>query len=244
MKASPKIQELREALKKHGGEPILPILLGDTTVQASPALDPDLGPFDVCITRHASIKAYVTATNSHLYKVAAKDTKILAFGFSNNAISVNFVFPALKKVYNLLKKKVDCEAKADKKIEYNFYQASGERGLESYKRKINHKVDQAFFLLSLITKNESSPEAKEADREHAKSWLPAAFSGNLNKMLGGRLVSLDRGPKMFGEVSIFEYPTRELYVDWMESEYHSKLAEDEQAFILDRFVQICVPIYG
>jgi hypothetical protein len=242
LKASPKIQELREALKKHGGQPILPILLGDATVKASPALDPALGPFDACITRHASIKAYITATQSHLYQVAAKDTNILTFGFSNNGILVNFVFPALKKVYNLFQK-VDCEAKADKKIQYDWFQASGERGIDNYKRKIDHKVNQACYLLSLTTKSEL-PEAKEADREHVKSWLPAAFSYNLKKTLGGRLVSLNNGPKMFGEVSVYEYPTRELYVDWMESEYHTKLHEDEQKFILDRFVQICIPIYG
>lgn len=83
MKPSTKLQELREALKKYGGEAVLPILYGDATVKTSPAMDPDQGPFDICITSHPSVQSYVIATESHLYQVAAKNTKILTFGFSN-----------------------------------------------------------------------------------------------------------------------------------------------------------------
>lgn len=112
LKASPLIQELREALKGNGGEPVLPILLGDATLYSSQALEPYLGPFDSLVTKHASIKAYKKAKMSKAYKKATKEnTKILTFGFTNKTMYIGWAYPALKKVYNMFQKKVDCESK-------------------------------------------------------------------------------------------------------------------------------------
>ena len=156
----------------------------------------------------------------------------------------------MKKTYQFAKTKVpekiplvDLEIKATKPAKYDLIQANSEKGISAYKKRINHKMYQSFYLISFITKDESK-EGKEKEREYAKSWLPAAFSSDLNKCFGGELASLDDGPKTFGEVSVFEFPSREKYVDWMESEYHTKLAEEESGFVLNKFVAIGVPVYG
>jgi hypothetical protein len=248
LKASPLIQELREALKGNGGEPVLPILLGDATLYSSQALEPYLGPFDSLVTKHASIKAYKKAKMSKAYKKATKEnTKILTFGFTNKTMYIGWAYPALKKVYNMFQKKVDCESKvfveAGGKVDYELYQSNGNSGMENYKRKVHNYPNQSFYMVNLITKDERSPDAQAADQTYSKGWLQAAFSYNVDLVLGGNIVSLDGGPKVFGEASIVKYPTRELYVDWLESDYVVELEKSGEASTLDRFVEICLPIY-
>jgi hypothetical protein len=128
LKASPQIQELREALRKFGGEPAFAIFLGDATVYSSKALGPaDVGPFDMLVTKHPSIRAYNNATASDAYKMAEKKGKVLVFGFTNNGILVDLVFPALKSIFNLLqlgevdfKTKASTQVKPKPKIPSNF----------------------------------------------------------------------------------------------------------------------------
>jgi uncharacterized protein (DUF1330 family) len=244
-KASPQIQELREALRKFGGEPAFAIFLGDATVYSSKALDPaDVGPFDVLVTKHPSIRAYNNATASDAYKMAEQKGKVLVFGFTNNGILVNWVFPALKKIYNMMKlgEDVDLKTKATPQMDHELTQANGDSGLENYKRKVANHPQQMAYTITLNTKNET-PDGKRAASDFFKGWLSAAFAHDLNEVLGGSVVSLDKGPKIFGEVSIIQYPTRELFVEFIESDYYKQLQNDRKASTLDRFVEVGVPIY-
>jgi hypothetical protein len=244
LKASPQIQELREALRKFGGEPAFAIFLGDATVYSSKALGPaDVGPFDMLVTKHPSIRAYNNATASDAYKMAEKKGKVLVFGFTNNGILVDWVFPALKKIYNLMKLgEVDLKTKAATQPDYELAQANGDSGLENYKRKVANNPQQMAYTITLNTKNETV-DGKTAAREFFKGWLSAAFAHDLNEVLGGSVVSLDKGPKMFGEVSIIQYPTRELFVEFIESDYYTQLQNDRKASTLDSFMEVGVPIY-
>ena len=62
-------------------------------------------------------------------------------------------------------------------------------------------------------------------------------------ILGGRTVSLDGGPKKFSEASVVEYPSREVYIKWLESKYNAEMDKEHQAAVLDEHIQISVPIY-
>jgi hypothetical protein len=243
-RASPQLAELREALKKYGGTAVLPILLGDATVVASKALDPAVGPFDALITRHNNIKAYNLATRSDMYQQVAKNiSKIITFGFSNSPVKVRWVLPTLKTIFKRLKDPVDSKTKAASHMQVHMYQATGSSGLENYKAHIANHPGKKVFLISLNT-NYDGPQGKAAENEFTKGWYRAAFSDDVNITLQGPLVSLDDGPKMFQGVSITEFPSREVFVQWLESDYHTKLHEKREAAVLDKFDLLCLPVYG
>ena len=104
------------------------------------------------------------------------------------------------------------------------------------------KIPRPFYMLSLIRKNISPPGTKAATKYNTE-WLKAAFSYDLNLELAGSIVSLDGGPKAFHDVRIDRYPTRETYIQWMESKVFCELAETRRACTLDKQEQIGLAIY-
>lgn len=246
LKASALIQQVREALKKYGGEPVLPILMGDATLYESVALEPLIGPFDVLLTRHASIAAYNKATQSAEYVTISLNKEILCFGFINNFMFVDLLLPALKQVYNFIGEKVDLRSKlfvdAGGTVDYKLYQATGDRGLTMYKRRVSRHPNRVAYLIDLRTKNDT-PDGRAYDQEHTQLWQQAMFSSDIDMIYGGKVISLNRGPKMFREVGIYRLPSREIVVDMLESDHYGRIAQVEEHYILDRFVELCLPVY-
>jgi hypothetical protein len=246
LSASRVVQVIRENLKKNGGEPVLPILKGDATMYESIALEPLLGPFDAVVTRHHSIAAYNKAIGTQEYKMITRGKNVLTFGFHNNFMYVDFLLPALRQVFSVIGEKIDIRSKmyveAGGRVDYSLYQVTGDRGLQSYKRRINLHPNRSFYLIELRTKIDT-PEGRANDLEHTRGWQKSMFSTEVEVMYAGKIVSLDRGPKMFREVAIYKFPNRELFVEMMESDHYSELAQLEERFVLDRFVELCLPVY-
>lgn len=244
--ASRLIQQIREALKKNGGEPVLPILMGDATVYESIALEPLLGPFDALITRHKSIAAYRRATQSEEYQLVSRGKQILTFGFTNNFMYVDFFLPALKQVHGVVGEKVDTDSKifvqAGGRVDYSLFQATGDRGLDNYRRHVYVHPRRACYMIAFQTKKDT-PEGKADDLEHTAGWNKAMFSKGIEMLYQGKLVSLDKGPKAFREVAVYKFTSRELFAEMMESDHYVELAQLEERFILDRFVELCLPVY-
>jgi hypothetical protein len=246
---SPQIESLRDALRSNGGETSLPILAGDATVFASETMSPSVGPYDVVVTKFVSIEQYKVATKTEAYKEALElGDKVFTYGFENRSLYIDWGYPALKKVFRFFPKLfVDCETKADptdyqgKLDNAELYQANGDSGMENYKRKVANSPDHPFYMLSLVVKNISPPGTKAANKYNTE-WLKAAFSYDLNVELAGNFVSLDGGPKAFHSVRIDRYPTRETYIQWMESKLFCDLAETRRACTLDKQEQICLAI--
>ena len=247
LRASVVIQRIREALKNNGGEPLLPLLKGDATMYESVALEPLLGPFDAVVTRHHSIAAYNKAIQSDEYKMVTRGKEILTFGFHNNFMYVDLIFPALKHVFAVVGEKIDVRSKmfvdAGGKVDYSLFQASGESGLQSYKRRVSLHPNRSFYMIALRTKNIDTPEGRANSSKHAQGWQQAMFSSQVQVLYAGKIVSLDRGPKTFREVAIYKFPNRELFLDMMESDFYCELSLLEERFVLDRFVQLCLPVY-
>ena len=248
LSASRLVQDLREVLKSFGGTPILPILIGDATLFESVALDSLVGPFDVLVTRHRSTGAYRKAVASDDYKKAArgKEGQILTFGFSNNGFYVDWVVPALKQVFGLMGEKIDTKSQiyvqAGGKVDYSLYQTNGDSGLENYKRRVGLYPNRSFYMIELCTKKDT-PDGRAYDADHTKGWQQLLFSTGVQPLFGGKVVSLDKGPKMFQEVMIYKFPTREMFVDILECDHYGELGQLQEKFILDRFVELCLPIY-
>jgi uncharacterized protein (DUF1330 family) len=247
--SSPHIQDLRDALQSNGGVATLPILAGDATVFVSKTLKCNQKPHDVIITKHKSVQAYRMATDSKAYKTAIVGIEnVQVIGFEHNSVYIDWIFPGLKKLYNFFQLKVDCETPAlppseqSSKQEYDLFQANGDSGIEKYKHRVGNNPNQSFYMIQLMIKN-GSPDGKKADTEYSKAWLQAAFSYGVDIILGGTTQSLDGGPKMFGEIAIVKYPTRETFVKWMESDYFSKVQEHRRSSILDTHVEVSLPIY-
>lgn len=253
---SAQIGALRDALQSNGGTISLPIIAGDATVFASETMSPSDGPFDVVVAKFDSIQQYKVATEHQNYKEALKlgdDKKVFIYGFENRSIYVDWGYPALKKVFRYFPKLfVDCKTKANPaSIDYHhkmdssvpecLYQANGDSGLENYKRTVANSPDHPFYMLSLVIKN-PSPAGTKAANKYNTEWLKAAFSYDLNLELAGTFVSLDGGPMAFQHVRIDRYPTRETYIQWMESKLFCDLAETRRACILDKQEQIGIAI--
>lgn len=246
LRASRLIQQIRESLKQNGGEPVLPILMGDATLFESIGLEPYLGPFDALVTRHASLAAYNKAIQTDEYRRTVKSQHVLTFGFSNNAMYNEWVIPAMKQVHNIIGKNVDVQSKlfvqSGGKVDYGLYQANGDSGLENYKRRVSHFPGRSFYLIDLCTKKET-PDAKADEMEFSYGWQQALFATNVQTLFGGKIVSLDRGPKTFRDIAIYKFPSREVFLDMMESDHYIELLQIKERFVLDRFVELCLPIY-
>lgn len=246
LSASRLVQDLREILKRHGGHPVVPILIGDATLFESAALDTLVGPFDVLVTRHKSIGSYRKAVASDEYQAATKTKRVLTFGFSNNGFYVEWVVPALKQVFGLMGEKVDTKSQifvqAGGKVDYSLYQTNGDSGLENYKRRVGLYPNRAFYMIELCTKKDT-PDGRGFDADHTKGWQQLLFSTGVQPLFGGKVVSLDKGPKMFQEIMIYKFPSRELFLDILECDHYGELGQLQEKFILDRFVELCLPIY-
>lgn len=246
LSASRVIQQVREALKKSGGEPVLPLLKGDATMYESIALEPLLGPFDAVVTRHLSIAAYNKAIKTEEYKMVTRGRDLLTFGFHNNFMYVDFLLPALRQVFGVVGEKIDIRSKmfvdAGGRVDYSLFQANGDRGLINYKRRVSLHPNRSFYMIELRTKIDT-PEGRANDLEHTQGWQRAMFSSEVEVLYAGKIVSLDRGPKMFREVAIYKFPRREIFLEMMESDHYSELAQLEERFVLDRFVELCLPVY-
>lgn len=241
------IQQIREALKKNGGEPVLPILKGDATLHASLALEPLLGPFDALVTRHKSVAAYNKATKSDEYQLVTRGKpNIMVYGFTSNFMYVDLFLPALKQVYAVVGEKIDLENKvfvrAGGKVDYSLFQATGDRGLDNYRRHVNMHPRRACYMIELRTVKET-PDGKADDLEHSQKWQKAMFAKEIEMLYGGKVVSLNKGPKAFREVAIYKLPSREIFVEMADSDYYVELAQLEERFVLDRFVEFCLPLY-
>eukprot|EP00934_Nitzschia_sp_Nitz4_P002960 Nitzschia sp. Nitz4//scaffold234_size30613//8787//9584//NITZ4_007960-RA/size30613-est2genome-gene-0.49-mRNA-1//-1//CDS//3329543407//2950//frame0 len=246
LKASRLIQQIREILKTNGGDPILPILMGDATLFESVALDPYIGPFDILVTKHVSVNAYNRAIKTDEYQRVTRNQRVFTFGFNNSGLYHEWVLPTMKQVHSLVGPQVDIHSKlfvqSGGKVDFSLYQANGDSGLENYKRRVGHYPNRAFYLVELCTKKET-PDGKADDIEFSTGWQNALFTANVQTLFGGKVVSLDGGPKTFREVNIYKFSTREAFVDMMESDHYVELLQIQDRFILDRFVELCLPIY-
>lgn len=244
--ASRLIQNIRESLRKGGGEPVLPILIGDATLHESIALEPLVGPFDTLVTRHKSIAAYNKATRRDDYQIATRGKQVLTFGFTNNFMYTDVMLPALKQMYSYVGEKVDTRQKlfvdAGGRVDYSLYQATGDRGLENYKRRVSLHPNRSFFLIDLRTTNDT-PSGRSDDQEHTQLWQQAMFSSGVEMLYGGKIVSLTRGPKAFREVGIYKFPNREVFLDMLECDHYGRMVQLEERYILDRYVGLCMPVY-
>ena len=248
LQASPLIQHIREALKMSGGEPVLPIMLGDATLHESIALEPLVGPFDTLVTRHKSIASYNKATRTEEYLLATNGKQVLTFGFNHNFVYTDAVLPALKQMYGYgyVGDKVDIRQKlfvdAGGRVDYSLYQATGDRGLMDYKRRVSLHPNRTFYMIDFRTTNDT-PDGRADDQEHTKLWQQAMFSSGIEMIYGGKIVSLTRGPKVFKEVGIYKFPSRELFLDMLECDHYGRMVQLEERYVLDRFVELCLPVY-
>ena len=244
---SPQIIALRDALQSNGGDIILPVLAGDATVFPSQALDPVTGPFDAVVARFRSMDDYKKAIDNQAYNEALElgGGNVMTYGFDRKSLVVDWLYPALKKMYGLFGVKADCETSADDEQppeDHPLYQPNGEQGIDKYKRHIAKHSHQGFYMIEMITRNET-PEGKKADGKYGKAWLHAALAYGVHFEIGGKTVSLDQGPRPFGEIIIAHYPSREMYVKWMESKYFAQVADDRIQSTLDLHLQISLPLY-
>ena len=246
LSASRLIQQVREALKKNGGEPVLPILMGDATLYESIALESLLGPFDALVTRHKTVAAYNKAIQSEEYQLTSRGKKILTFGFFHNFVYTDLLLPALKQVFGVMGEHVDTESKifarAGGHVDYSLFQATGDRGLENYRRHVSMHPSRACYMIEFRTPMDT-PEGRADELEHTQGWQKTMFSKDIQMLYGGKVVSLDRGPKVFREVAIYKFTSRELFVDLADCDHYVDLAQLEEKFILDRFVELCLPVY-
>ena len=261
-KPSEEILMIRDALMSHGGaKSELPVLVGDATVHSSKSIQSkegstdDVVPYDAIVTKHESLDQYKKAIATSAYKAAIKnvESKVQTYGFQNDKIYVEWVYPIMQTLYSLLNWKVDCETpvspanllKATTE-QYEMKQSNGDSGLDNYKTRTQLKPFQKAYVIEFITKNyvtSSFASLNQAEFEYNKSWLQAAYSYQVKRTFGGSLISLDDGPKTFHQVDIMEFPTRETYIKWLESDYFQKLQGTRQAFTLDTQVQINLPFY-
>ena len=241
----------------HGGKAVLPILVGDATVILSQSIKSKTDsstPYDTIVTRHVSLEEYSKATGSDAYKEAASETQqgeengILTYGFENSTLYVEWLFPIFQKVYVMLNWKVDCDTPVPQELKttdmYDLTQPNGDSGYENYKRLAKAFPDQKHvYVLEFITKHSDTAGSQQAEFDYNKAWLEAAYSYDVKRSFGGTFLSLDDGPKTFSEVAIMKFPSREIYMKWLESSYFHKLQGNRQAFILDSHIQISLPMY-
>jgi hypothetical protein len=244
--ASPLIQHIRESLKNNGGEPVLPILLGDATLHESIALEPLVGPFDSLVTRHRSVASYNKAIRTEGYQLATRGKQVLTFGFTNNFMYTDVMLPALKAIYGYTGERVDTMQKrfvdAGGRVDYSLYQATGDRGLKSYKRRVALHPNRNFYMIDFRTTNDT-PDGRADDQEHTKLWQQMMFSSGIEMIYGGKIVSLTRGPKVFREVGIYKFPSREVFLNMLECDHYGMMVQMEERYVLDRFVELCLPVY-
>jgi len=246
--ASPLIQEIRECLRKNGGEPVLPILLGDATLHESIAMEPMVGPFDCLVTRHKSVGSYHKAIRSDSYLLATQGKEVLTFGFNHNFVYTDVILPTLKQMfgYGYVGDKVDLRQKlfvdAGGRVDYSLYQVSGRHGLVEYKRRVSQHSHLPCYMIDLRTTTDT-PDGRSDDSEHTKLWQQAMFSSGIELLFGGKVVSLTRGPKLFKEVGIYKFPSRELLLEMLECDHYGRMVQKEDLFILDRLVELCIPVY-
>jgi hypothetical protein len=241
------IQRIREALKNNGGESVLPIMLGDATLRESIALEPLVGPFDILVTRHKSVAAYNKAMRTEEYQLSIRGKHVLTFGFVHNYVYTDVILPALKQMYGYVReKRVDMRQKrfvdAGGKVDYSLHQVTGEKGLKNYKKRVSMHPNRPFYMIEFRTTNDT-PDGRADDQEHTTLWQQAMFSSGIEMIYGGKIVSLTRGPKVFKEVGIYKFPSRELFLDMLECDHYGKMVQLEERYVLDRFVALCMPVY-
>lgn len=244
--ASMEIVRLREVLRENGGQPVLPILIGDATLFESLALGYVVGPFDVLLTSHTSISAYREAIKTPEYQKLAGKQKVLTFGFTNEKIYLKFILPALRKLHSKFRDDTDVDKRifveTGEKVDYNLYQTGGASGLKRYKQRVAIHPNRTVYMIDIWTW-EGSPIGRTNETEYKKKWQTLLFEKDVETLYSGRIISLDGGPKSFQEIAIYKFPSRETFVEMIESAYYIDLVYLRFKFNLDQFVQLCLPIY-
>ena len=262
-KPSEAILMIRSALMSHGGaKSELPVLVGDATVLSSKSIQSTANgdkaqhpPYDAIVTKHASLEEYKKAIANNAYKAAIKnvESKVLTYGFEHDSLYLEWLYPVMQKLYSWMSWKVDCNTPVSPENilkatveQYEMTQANGDSGLDNYKTRAQLKPHERVYVIEFITKNyvaSSFGSINQAEFDYNKAWLQAAYSYQVKRSFGGTLISLDNGPKTFSQVDIMEFPSREVYIKWLESDYFEKLEGTRQAFTLDTQVQINLPFY-
>eukprot|EP00525_Craspedostauros_australis_P012657 CAMPEP_0198121040 /NCGR_PEP_ID=MMETSP1442-20131203/31060_1 /TAXON_ID= /ORGANISM="Craspedostauros australis, Strain CCMP3328" /LENGTH=163 /DNA_ID=CAMNT_0043779797 /DNA_START=39 /DNA_END=530 /DNA_ORIENTATION=+ len=161
---------------------------------------------------------------------------------------IDWVVPTLKNIYRWLGYHVDCETPATPEqrrtdMHYDLKQSNGDTGMENYKGRVANAPNQPCYMLQLLTKDTATDRGKKANALYTKAFVQALFSYNITMKYCGNTISVNGGPKEFQQIYLLEFPSRELYIEWMESEYFHSVMNQRDASILDSFVQLGLPVY-